>query len=237
VATGVSDCEKCGQEHLTKHGHPACTGHSLGRLRPEIAGKACRNPPNRGQEKCGKHGGNSPQALTAAQQRITEQKAAKIMARFAGPINTSPTQALLDSVRWAAGYVAFLREQVERVTNDADEADDLVWGITKETEGDVAVGFGASASLEKAEGVVREAKPNAWLPLLGTWQDRLTKLCSEAIKAGIEERRVRLAEQQGALVADVIRGILGELALTPDQAAKVSEVVPRHLRLLIGGAA
>lgn len=218
-------CDRCDQEHLTKWGRPACTGHSLGRLRPEIAGKACRNPPNRGQEKCGKHGGNSPQALAKAEQRVTEQKAARIMARFGGPIDTSPTQALLDSVRWVAGYVAFLREQVERVTNDAEQADELVWGKTKhKTGGDDA-------------GTTYEAAPNAWLPLLGTWQDRLTKLCAEAIKAGIEERRVRLAEQQGALVADVIRGILGELALTPEQAAKVSEVVPRHLRLLIGGAA
>jgi hypothetical protein len=57
-------------------------------------------------------------------------------------------------------------------------------------------------------------------------------VCEAAIRAGIEERRVRLAEQQGALVADVIRKILGDLELTPEQAAKAGEVVPIRLRSL-----
>ena len=58
-----------------------------------------------------------------------------------------------------------------------------------------------------------------------------------AIKAGVEERRVRLAESQGELVAGVIRAILSDLGLTVEQQALVGEVVPRHLRLLAGGAA
>lgn len=224
-------CPRCQQLHLSAAGGRACTGH---RRRD---GAPCSKNALAGQDVCRSHGGGSPQAKAAAVRRVTEQKAEAIMRRFAGPIDTTPTQALLDSVRWVAGYVEFLRQQVARVTEEAQTADALVWGVTKETEGDVVVGTGPKAALDKAEGVVREAKPNAWLPLLGDWQDRLTRLCAEAIKAGIEERRVRLAEQQGALVADVIRGILGELALTPEQAARVPEVVPRHLRLLIGAAA
>lgn len=219
-------CSKCGKVHVSATGGRCCTGH---RRRD---GRACTKNALAGQDVCGSHGGQAPQAKAAAARRITEQKAEAIMRRFeavtrrfAGPIDTTPTQALLDSVRWVAGYVEFLREQVARITNDAAEVDDLIWGKTKhKTGGDDA-------------GTTEEAKPSAWDALLGTWQDRLTRLCAEAIKVGIEERRVRLAEQQGALVADVIRGILGELALTPEQAARVSEVVPRHLRLLIGGAA
>ncbi|MET1085727.1 MAG: hypothetical protein ABWY04_01180 [Arthrobacter sp.] len=56
-----------------------------------------------------------------------------------------------------------------------------------------------------------------------------------ALKAGIEERNVKLAESQGLLVADVIRRILGALELTPEQQQLVPEVVPRELRTLATG--
>jgi len=58
-----------------------------------------------------------------------------------------------------------------------------------------------------------------------------------AIAAGIEERKVRIAEQQGALLADVIRRILGDLDLNAEQQARVPEVVPRHLRAVAAVAA
>lgn len=230
-------CDKCGQEHVTSRGRSACTGHKrfAGPGVPLPDGpRPCRRDPMHGQQVCASHGGRAPQAKAAAERRVTEQRAERIMRRFGGPIDTTPTEALLGSVKWVAGYVAFLRGQVERVTEDAETADHLIWGKTKTVEKDVAV---AGVGLERGEDTVEEAKPNAWLVLLGDWQDRLTRLCAEAIKAGIEERRVRLAEQQGQLVADVIKAILGDLGLSPEQAARVPEIVPRHLRLLTGGAA
>lgn len=62
-------------------------------------------------------------------------------------------------------------------------------------------------------------------------------VCAAAIKAGVEERRGRLAEQHDELVAGAIRAILADLGLTPKQQVLASEVVPRHLRLLAGEAA
>jgi hypothetical protein len=50
-------------------------------------------------------------------------------------------------------------------------------------------------------------------------------------------RRVRLAEQQGQLLSNAIRAILGDLNLTPDQQALVSTVVPNRLRELSASAA
>jgi hypothetical protein len=41
---------------------------------------------------------------------------------------------------------------------------------------------------------------------------------------------VQLAESNGHLVAGVLKGIFGELMLTPEQMQLVGEVVPRHLR-------
>lgn len=58
---------------------------------------------------------------------------------------------------------------------------------------------------------------------------RVSKL---TIDAGIQERQVRLAEQQGMLLASVIRAVLERLNLTPDQHALVPQVVPTVIREL-----
>lgn len=62
-------------------------------------------------------------------------------------------------------------------------------------------------------------------------RDRLVKVSQVAIAAGIAERQVQLAEQQGQILASVIRDILWdkELSLTPEQRHKSSEIVRRHL--------
>jgi len=65
--------------------------------------------------------------------------------------------------------------------------------------------------------------------------DRMARLLEVLVKLDFEGRRVRMSEAQGAMVADVIRAVLGDLGLSAEQQARVPEVVPRHLRLLAGG--
>lgn len=210
-----------------------CTAHS------KQTGEPCKLPPSPGHAVCRFHGARSPQARRKATERQQHAEAERIMRMLGEPIETTPAEALLDTVKRTAGYVAFIREQVAQI-----DADDLVWGVTKETDGHVVVGTTRDATVEATTDSVREAKPNVWLALLGEWQDRLVKTCAAALNAGIEERRVRLAEQQGALVADVVRGIADDIlaALTAagiggDQlpavfATALADAAPRRLRLL-----
>lgn len=195
-------------------------------------GQPCKLPSMDGQTVCRKHGGSSPQAKAAAHKRLIEADAVKVMRRFGEPVNVNATEALLDTVQWTAGYVAWLREKVASVGSD----DELVWGITRRKTAVDHAGLDDDAKPRTFagtdEGDTYEAKPNVWLQLLETWHDKLVRVCAEAIKAGVEERRVRLAESQGALIAEVIRGILDDLDLTTEQAARVSEIVPRRLRLV-----
>lgn len=206
-------CPTCGQVHkATVKGARPCRGHhSRNHAEP---GSPCANMAMRGQDVCRAHGGAARQNRAAAAQRIAEADAEKVLRRFGEPVETTPSEALLDAVKWTAGYVAWLRGKVAEVATD----EDLIWGVTRNKSGG------------EDRGTTEEAKPNAWLSLLGEWHDRLVKICSEAIRAGIEERRVQLAESQGELIVQVIRGILTDLQLTPVQEAKVAEVVPRHLR-------
>jgi hypothetical protein len=212
-------CEKCGQVHKPTLGTRPCNGHTK-------SYKAMV-----GQTVCAMHGGKGARNRAKGTERAADERARQLMKRFAGPIDITPSQGMLDSICWVAGYVQFLRQQVERVTNDATKTDDLIWGKTKDKTG------GNDA------GTTYEAKPSAWSAELGVWQDRLTKLCTEAIRIGIEERKVRLAEKQGELVADVITRITGGIldalttaGLTADLAKVFREALaieaPRHLRLL-----
>lgn len=223
----VSPCPTCNQPHVTRRGGQACTGHISGGAHPERKGEACTNDPMTGQKVCGSHGGRNKNAKAAGKARASEEKAREMAARWSVPIETSPTDAILDRIRAFAGHVAFYKEQVDKLDTDA-----MVFGVTKQTDHDVVVGDGKSAKLEKAQDEVREAAPNVWIQLYNDASRDLVKFSAEALRIGIEERRVRMAERDGALVADVIRCILTDLDLTATQRKKVSTVVPMHLRRL-----
>lgn len=182
------------------------------------SGNQCANTAVAGGLVCHKHGGSAPQVRAKAAARIAEHQARYAAEKLAVPIDTTPEQALIDEVKRAAGMVAFYQARIEEI--DADDRDSLVWGKTKE---DMSGEF---------PGPTYEAVPNVWLQLWNQERDRLTRVATAAIKAGIEERRVKLAEQEGALVAAVIRRILDQLGLTPEQVALVPVIVPKELRAL-----
>lgn len=171
------------------------------------------------------HGGKAPQAVSAAARRVRDEEARADAARFAARTDIHPTEALLELVHYQAGIVTYWRGRVEDV-----DAKDLEWGQTKHESG-----FGPEGPIDK---VTTEAVPHVAYRLLVEAQDKLAAYAAAALKAGVDERRVRLAEGQGALVAQVIRGILAALNLTPEQLELVPTVVPAQLRLLTseGGA-
>jgi hypothetical protein len=74
-----------------------------------------------------------------------------------------------------------------------------------------------------------------WVKLLAEERKHLQDVVRDCIRAGIEERRVRIAEDQGKLIATVIRGILADLGVA--DRPEVGQVVGRHLRLAAVGAA
>jgi hypothetical protein len=166
---------------------------------------------------CKLHGGAMPNHRIAAQREI----AARAVVTYGLPREVDPRDALLEEVHRTAGAVDWLRGQVEALDTDA-----VTWGITEER----------SSTGKDGDSTTQAAAVNVWVQLYQQERKHLVDVCKAAISAGIEERRVRLAEQQGALLAGVIRGILGDLDLTPAQAARVSEVVPRHLRAMAEAA-
>lgn len=243
-STPIPTCPDCGLPHVTRHGHQACTGHAKHTARPEKRrpdGKPtpCTRPPLAGLNVCGAHGGRSPQAKVIGQRRVEAQAAEQAVRTLGLPIDITPTEALLEEVRWTAGHVAWLRDKVQELGDRPfDPADDeadphpLVWGTTK-------VKSGGDDS-----GTTNEAKPSIWYELYHRERQHLVAVSMAALKAGVEERRVRLAEQQGQIAVELIRRILDALyaalvasgisedLLLQAWEAAVADVVPREIRAM-----
>lgn len=196
--------------------HPVCVGHSRSR---DYA--PCTHPPRAGAYACRFHGGATPAAKTKAAQRVAQAEAERSVALFAARRDIAPADALLDLVHWTAGEVDYWRQRVRQLAQDDESA--LTWGVVREKSG------GGD------HGTTQEARPNVAYVMLERASDRLAQYAAAALKAGVDERRVRLAESQGALVAEVIRGVLEDLQLSPAQELLVGEVVPRRLRALAAG--
>jgi hypothetical protein len=229
----MSPCAKCGQLHITRHGGPACTGHISTGPR---AGQPCTNSPIHGAQTCRYHGGAAPQVRAAAAARLAEQAADQALRRGladaygANVPDVDPADAMLRAVSWKHAEVLALRVKVAELDDDQ-----RVWGVTKDTPGDQG-------------GLTSEAKPHIWWQMLRTAEAQLVQFAKDARAAGCDERRVKLAEDQGEIVVGLLRRILDGLfqrlveAGVPEGLlreawdAAVSDVVPRELRAAaIGG--
>lgn len=180
-------------------------------------GSPCTNRPMRGGERCRMHGGAAPQVRAAAGRRLA---AAEWSRSFGVQAESGdPAETVLDEIRWAAGHVTWLRERVQETEPGA-----LVWGV----ESEVDKGAGEFPGIDTTS----SAKPSVWVRLYGEERDRLLRMCKIAHDMGIAERHVQLAERVGGLMANLLRGVLGELNLSEEQREVASAAVPRHLRLI-----
>lgn len=246
-------CEKCGTAHVTYAGKPACAGH---KKTDDGTRVPCKNHPRLGSTVCSYHGGNTPQARAAAQARLAEQEATRQVKTLGIERDISPTDALLEEVRWTAGHVEWLRGKVQELEDPSMVRAQEGWG-TDDTSGPQnahALTWGQTEYRAKTGGedagttTVEQAGPSIWYILYERERKHLVSVCSAALRAGVEERKVRLAESQGDLVVTVIRRILDGLlaallgaGLSDDRlhtawTTAVADIVPRELRAIAGGA-
>ena len=183
----------------------------------------CGAPPAKGGVRCGKHGGKSPQALKAAERRLAEQEAQReldnTIVTLGLPQDVDPAKALLDEIARSYGIVQWLQAKVREL-----EPDDLVWGLA-ETQ----AGIGKDGPIDTK---THRAEFSAWYQLYMTERKHLVAVSAAALKAGVEARRIALAERQGDMVATALRRVLDALNLSPAQLELVPIVVPRELRAL-----
>lgn len=81
----------------------------------------------------------------------------------------------------------------------------------------------------------REELTGTDLLALGDWLDRASKMAKAVLDARIDDRRTQLSEQQGSLVALIIRAIFARLNLSPAQQAMSGRVAAEVLRAAAQG--
>lgn len=74
-------------------------------------------------------------------------------------------------------------------------------------------------------------KPSVWMNLFQTERDHLVKTCVAAIKAGVAEKKVQIAERQGQLIASMMFAFIHdrELGLDTEQVVRAPAIIRKHL--------
>lgn len=190
------------------------------------AGKPCRLPAGHGTThpgvgRCRRHGGASPQAEMAGQVMLARREAMVMGV----PLDVQPQDAIVQCIKIAAGEVQYASDRIAEL-EPGQAVGPIVTTRPRKLE------KGADARADRVE----EHGPPAlhiWIQVRHQAMDRLVTYSKVAIAAGIEERRVRLAEEQGQLLAQAIRGILADLGVADHPEAPA--VVRRHLSLVSAG--
>lgn len=181
--------------------HTACDKHR------QSDGQPCGAPPIQGTTTCRKHAGKKTSL-------VRQEVAARLAVQELDlDREANPLDELLTEVQRAAAAVRWLGDKVNSLDDDA-----ITWGLMKQTKD------------KDGKSTTHGAGVNLWVKLWQEERDRLARVCKLALDAGVDERRVRLAESQGAMIVDIIRATLVDLQI--EQTERVHEVVSRHLRAI-----
>lgn len=183
------------------------------------AGKPCKRVPGFGTDHvgyghCKSHGGCSPTGNVHA--------ARLHAASLAIVRGIDPHEALIEAVAQASIWERRCRDKV------AVLADDQLTSAYRKTR---------TGPDGKTVEESNEHRLNVWVSAHLRAVRELASIAKTALDAGVEERRVRVAEQFGSQIAELMGRVFAELDLTPAQTAKAPAIVGRHLRMLEAGPA
>lgn len=210
-------------------------------------GKQCRQRAGYGTDHvgigpCKHHGGSTPLVRQHHKDILADRRAAAALAQFGmATTEADPETVLLDLVSEAAGNVAWLGEQVNALAEDNADPDPTGQGqAARPMWSRASTGyvkgrhlFGPKVTVDALgnEHVVGEDE-RAMVRLYGQWADRLAKYAKAALDAGIEKRRVEMAERQGETIVVVVNNVLVQLGLDDSQIERARVLVAEQFRAL-----
>lgn len=159
-----------------------------------------------GTGRCKLHGGCLP---THNKSALLSEAVLTAKRLYGEDLDIDPYEALLGEVRRTAGAVIWLQEHI-RELEDPERLKQVTnnMGIT----------------------------PSVWIQMYQQERAHLVRVAKACIDSGIAERNVRIAEQQGQLLAAVITAFLNDpdLGLSPVQMAHAPKLIRRHILALEG---
>lgn len=216
------DRDKNAKSRLANVCGAQCSGHPTNEfpLARDRRGEPCQMPAGWGTQHpgsgtCRFHGGLSPNSnkraarLRAEEMKIVSQKI------YGEPVaDLTPEEAILQELQRTAGHVQWLFEKVQEVGAETDE-DGNYKGENKALIQYTKLGI----------------TPSVWISMYQEERKHLMAVAKTASSMGIAERQVRLAEEQGRMLAAVIQAFMSDpdLGLTNAQKARAPELIRRHL--------
>lgn len=175
-----------------------------------------------GVGQCKLHGGSTPSGVMAAQKAIIRSK----MPTYGNPIEVGPHQAILEEVHRTAGHVQWLFEMIQWLGRSI--SDDSITDEELEEAGILPKG-GPEPALTQPS--LQGIKPSVWLQLYKEERVHLVNTCKAAVTMGCAERTVKVAEDQGKLLAMVIISIFRDprMGMNAEQIGIFPEVAREHM--------
>lgn len=152
------------------------------------------------------------QQLRNLEQNLGIRQARNVVRALGTPVDVNPVESLLFLVREAAGNVAFLGARVQ------DMGYDLVGPVYSLTR--------------DGDPVATSEDLHAMVKLYNEERDRLARVSKIALDAGIEERQVRVVEEQAALLVTTIRAVFDNLGLSEKMKQRALSLLSMELRRL-----
>ena len=143
--------------------------------------------------------------LPSHSQAAEKELARKAVATFGLPVEIDPHQALMEELWRTNGHVIWLGQ----VIADLEDKDKL----KQFTDAGV--------------------QPSVWVSMYEAERAHLVKVSESAVKCGVAERQIQLAEDQGRLMAMVLQAFIRdpELQLTPQQLVHAPKILRKHLTM------
>jgi hypothetical protein len=142
------------------------------------------------------------------------------------PREVDPGVALLEEVHRTAGHVAYLSKKVQELNDES-----LIWNKTMESEEDLQGGEASYAKKIKEH----RNEVSRWYDLYERERKHLASVANAALKAGVEERRVRLAERGVDTLEAAITAALQDLGVDP-YTTRARAAISKRLREALVGA-
>lgn len=225
MAADKEICGSCGKIHLTSRGGPACRGHKTGTDKQV----ACTKAPIAGGFVCRTHGGALTKTKVAAAQRLAFMSAqgeiAELMRECDVP-EQHPIDGLLEVVRISGSMMRLLTLKVGELAEEPGVEDVLVEGRGGELSTKRVATEDAFWGLDK-DG---QMTPHIYVQLLRLWTERYERACKTALEAGIEERRIRLAEDTVDTFFTALGKAVAVAGLDPEVRALLNQALADELR-------
>lgn len=214
-----------------------CTDHTrLECVKNRTKGRGkCHGPAIKGTDSCTRHSGRKLSVLKARGAAVITAWSAEGEPQDGKRVDPGVAALGMLQQAWirAAAYGELLRRQVAL---DEPTLDPNGFNPDGAVQADGLIGFryGAAGKDGHIYAVSEEAR--ALVKLEAEERDRVVRYAKTAHDMGISDRVIGLAEKWGDLVVGRIMIVIGELDLTPEQQAKVPELIQAHLGQIEIGA-